>query len=232
MWSLPDINRLNRRAAEQAAQTLAEAAQGPPASQQCECYGCDNHAVYSEPWFDIFSDDPKGLIHTCADHDGSEVGDTFRCATCGRLMADHYTHERYQDSEGNCLACAAAAYFADDDNWLDPTQVKQVVLEPYNPRHNGSNVPLFNTATGVLNIARCKHVLGVKQPLPEGIEFVANAEFDNCTGHQISGDDVLDIIRRLPVGEKFCPVLDAAYQFAVSIGIYVRNSVEKQRRAA
>jgi hypothetical protein len=232
MWSLPDINRFNRRAAEQATQNLADAAQGPPAGQQCECYGCDNHAVCSEPWYDIFSDDPKGLVHTCDEHDGSQVPDTFRCETCNRLMADHYTWERYQDSEGDCLTCAAQKYFADDDNWIDPAGVKRVVLKPYDPRRNGGNAPLFNPKTGVLNIARCKHVLGVKQPVPDGIEFVDNAEFDNCDGHQISGDDVLDIIHRLPAGEKFCPVLDAAYQFAVSIGIYVRNSVEKQRGAA
>jgi len=80
---------------------------------------------------------------------------------------------------------------------------------------------LHDPATGVLNIARCEHVLGVNQPLPECIKFAENFEFDSLDGHQISGGNVLETIRSL--GEPFCPVLDAAYQFAVSIGLYVRR---------
>jgi len=82
-------------------------------------------------------------------------------------------------------------------------------------------LPLFDPATGVLNVARCTHVLSVDQPLPAGIKFVDNAEFDSCDGHQISSRPLLDIIRELDT--PFCPVLDAAYQFAVSIGIYTRR---------
>jgi hypothetical protein len=83
----------------------------------------------------------------------------------------------------------------------------------------------------VLNIARRRHVLGVNQPLPAGIKFHDNAEFDSCDGHQISGDDLLDVIKELG-SEPFCPVLDAAYQFSVSIGIYLRIGAETQREAA
>jgi hypothetical protein len=87
---------------------------------------------------------------------------------------------------------------------------------------------LFDSTNGQLDLARCRHVLGVKQPIPAGVMFAENAEFDSCTGHQISGECLLDVIKRLD--QPFCPVLDAAYQFAVSIGIYLRNSAEVERQ--
>jgi hypothetical protein len=63
-------------------------------------------------------------------------------------------------------------------------------------------------------------VLAVGQSVPKGVKFIENAEFDACTGRQISGRNVAVMIHAL--GEPFAPVLDAAYQFAVSIGLYVR----------
>ncbi len=83
-----------------------------------------------------------------------------------------------------------------------------------------SDLERADPKTGVLNVARCRHVLGVEQPLPADIKFVDNFEFDSMDGHQISGGDMLETIRELSI--PFCPVLDAAYQFAVSIGLYVR----------
>jgi len=116
--------------------------------------------------------------------------------------------------------CAAEVYFAAPENWIQPAAVNQVVLEP-------GHGPFFEPRPGILNVATCRHVLAVKQPLPEGIEFFDNAEFDNCDGRQISGDNLLDVIKRL--NQPFCPVLDAAYQFAVSIGIYIRRSNEQRQ---
>jgi len=139
-------------------------------------------------------------------------------------MVDHYAWERYQVVIGDtvlCLKCAAKQYFSDPKNWIDPKLVKSVVVEPYDPRKNGTNTPLFSPRTGVLNVARSPHVLGVKQPLPRGIAFVENAEFDRMEGHQISGRSLLGVIREL--NQPFAPVLDAGWQFAVSIGIYVRS---------
>jgi hypothetical protein len=139
-------------------------------------------------------------------------------------MVENYTWEYYRveiDGETLCLKCAAEAYFDDEKNWIDPRFVKEVVLVPHDPSLNGANLPLFSPQTGVLNVARCQHVLGVQQPLPAGIKFAENAEFDSLDGHQISGRRLLDIVTDLD-GQPFVPVLDAAYQFAVSIGIYVR----------
>lgn len=211
MWSLPDINKMNKRAAEKAGETIEAAERGPDKEQECEVYHCGEKAENSEPWFDIFSDDPKGLTHVCSEHCSESVEGFFRCEDCHRLVIDHYTWERYE-KEGKCLKCAAEAYFVDRDNWIEPVKVNEVVF---------NNQPdLF--IHGKLNLRRAEHVLGVRQPTPEGLEFVDNAEFDSCDGHQISGDKVLDIIKRCG-DKKVCVVLDAAYQFAVSIGVYIRK---------
>jgi hypothetical protein len=224
MWSLPDIKSLNARAAANVAALKREAKR--KRKPNCEVYGCDCRAVESVEWFDIFSDDPKGLIHVCGEHPADAVEGFFTCEDCQRIVVDHYTWERYQtevDGASVCLKCAAERHFADDDNWIDPRRVKSVVLE-------SNNHTLFDYHNGVLNAARCRHVLGVSQPPPAGVRFLDNAEFDSLDGHQISGRRLLEIIQELD--EPFCPVLDAAYQFAVSIGIYVRRAADEQKEAA
>ncbi len=215
MWSLPDIKSLNARAAANVPALKRKAKQ--KRKPNCEVYGCDCRAVESVEWFDIFSDDPKGLVHVCAEHPADSVEGHFTCEDCQRIMITNYTWELYQVSiEGAtvCLKCAAEQHFADESNWIDPSAVKDVVL------HDGPPTKLFDPATGVLNIARCRHVLGVKQPVPARVKFHDNAEFDAMNGRQISGQPLLDVIQELK--EPFCPVLDAAYQFAVSIGIYLK----------
>jgi hypothetical protein len=226
MWSLPDINKLNAHAAARARQLRTEAAR--KRKPDCEIYGCVQRAEQSTLWFDIFSDDPKGVIHTCPDHGWADDPDLFFCENCERVMVDHYTWERYQvemNGDALCLSCAAKRYFDESRNWIDPRNVTAVVFDQRELR--------FDSANGSLDVARCLHVLGVKQPLPEGVVFHDNAEFDSQDGRQISGENLLEVIQRLD--QPFCPVLDAAYQFAVSIGIYVRanaKSAEGERAAA
>lgn len=224
MWSLPDIKLLNTRAAANLPALRRE--QKRKRKPNCEVYGCTHRAVESIEWFDIFSDTPKGLVHVCENHLPEDGEGNFRCDRCQRILADHYTWERYQTTDGDetlCLKCAAERHFEDDNNWIDPKLVKKVVLEPRGPA-------LFNRKTGVLNVARCRHVLGVSQPLPDSIKFHDNAEFDSMDGHQISGRGLLDIIQELD--EPFCPVLDAAYQFAVSIGLYIRENPSAELKLA
>ena len=224
MWSLPNIKALNDRAAANRRQIQRESKLKTSRKHPCEY--CTRPSTRHLKWWDIFSDDPKGVTHLCEDHyeQGASDDGFFDCARCHRRVADHYTWEQYGVVLGGelvCLRCAAEEYFADVANWIEPKLVKAVVLVPHNPRLNGENLPLFDPTTGVLNVARCRHVLGVSQPLPAGIKFLDNAEFDSMDGHQISGRKLLDIIQELD--EPFCPVLDAAYQFAVSIGLYVRR---------
>jgi len=234
MWSLPDIQRMNERAAAQSRQVKREAAR--KRKPQCSHYGCEQRAAKSFLYYDIFSNQPKGVVHVCdRHHNGLQPDDDelFFCEGCQRVMVDHYAWERYQVVIGDtvlCLKCAAKQYFSDPKNWIDPKLVKSVVVEPYDPRKNGTNTPLFSPRTGKLNVARSPHVLGVKQPLPRGIAFVENAEFDRMEGHQISGRSLLGVIREL--NQPFAPVLDAGWQFAVSIGIYVRSGAGAQLKEA
>ena len=230
MWSLPDISRLNASAAANVKALRREAKR--KRKPQCEHYGCQNRAVESVEWFDIFSDDPKGLVHVCAEHPADSAGDFFPCARCERLMADHYTWERYRTTLNGdvvCLKCAAESYFADEKNWIDPKAVKDVVSRPskfQDPR----SIPLFDARTGIFNPFKCRHILGVQQPIPAGVRFLENFEFDSQDGHQISGGDVREAIRRLAV--PFCPVLDSVYQFAVSLGLYARSATREQTQEA
>jgi hypothetical protein len=223
MWSLPDINRLNASAAAKAHQLRRVAAR--KRKPQCGIYGCNHRAIDSTLWFDIFSDDPKGVIHTCPEHSFEDDPDLFRCENCDRAIVDHYTWERYRvelNGDTLCLSCAAKRYFDESRNWIDPRKVSAVVFRQQEME--------FNAVDGQLDIARCRHVLGVKQPLPAGVVLQDNAEFDGQNGHQISGENLLDVIRGLD--RPFCPVLDAAYQFAVSIGIYLRGGEQQQRKEA
>jgi hypothetical protein len=216
MWSLPDIVVLNARAAANA-RNLKRAARRKR-KPHCEHHRCAQPARRSFLVYDIFSDDPKDVLHLCDNHvgySGDPAEGLFTCAECNRVMVENFTWELYYtwlDGEKVCLKCAAEIYFADDLHWIEPDAVDAVVLAPDGP-------PLF--ADGVLNVARCPHVLGVEQPLPKGVRFVENCEFDNVDGHQISGRDLLQGVRDL--AQPFCPVLDAGYQFAVSIGLYVRT---------
>jgi hypothetical protein len=226
MWSLPNIAAMNARAAAQASKLRRAMRRGPGKRQVCDVYGCGGKAFESVPWFDVFSDDPKGLIHVCTAHSAEDVEEFFVCEGCQRVMIDHITWERYAVQIGNrtlCLKCAAEEYFADPANWIEPKLVKEVGFD-----RNGA--PLFNTEKGFLNLARCRHVLGVEQKPPAGIIFVDNFEVDSTDLHQISGDHPRDIVRQLEA--PFCAVLDAGWQFAVSIGFYIRQPVENLAVAA
>jgi hypothetical protein len=130
-------------------------------------------------------------------------------------MVTHYTWELYyRDTEEGrvCLTCAARRHFGNPDNLVSVSQIQAVTLRP----DGGS--PLFDEATGELNISRAPHVLAVRQPVPDGVEFVENWEFDSLSGRQISGGDMLAELKG--VGGGVFIVCDAVYQFAVSIAAY------------
>lgn len=133
-------------------------------------------------------------------------------------MIENYTWERYE-KDGMCLPCAAKLFFNSKDNWIDPKEVKEIIYE--------QEAPQFEE--GRLNVFAAQHVLGVRQPIPKGIQFIANAEFDGFDGHQISGFDFETKLRSLD--RPFALVLDAGWQFAVSIGIYQRLLTDGERMA-
>jgi hypothetical protein len=211
MWCLPSLDKINAAAVANKKNYDRQIKLKKSVKHSCEC--CGQPSTVHEKWYDIFSDDAKGVRHLCQScaEDGRGDEGYFTCDCCGRLMVENYTWERYE-KDGICLACAAVEYFNNDENLIDPKQVEKVVLEPGKGR-------LFES--GVLNIAHAPHVLGVKQAVPKGIKFVDNAEFDSMDGHQISGGNMLFDIQQMT--QPFYCVCDSGWQFAFSIGLYIRE---------
>lgn len=235
MWSQPDIVRMNANA-KASVRTLREK-QRKPETNECEIdYGHRDEALDSTPhpaayaheYYDIFSEDPKGLVFVCedADEQGMWRESFFDCDNCNRLFVTNYTWENYSteyDDATVCIPCALKLYMADEDNWIDPKLVKKIDLE-------GADKPFFYHAEDqpdgeyTLNLSRVKHVMAVDMPIPKSLVFIDNFEFDSYNGHQISGRDFEVFEQAVDEGyDKVLVVLDAAYQFSVSIGVYVKR---------
>ena len=122
MWSLPNIHRLNEEASR-----LAILNSNKTEKQLCRgerCERCDNKAVHATPWYDVFSDDPKGYIYQCKKHsmEGLPEG-YFYCDRCGRDFIENYTWEYYfhddpETCERICLNCALDDEINNDENWV------------------------------------------------------------------------------------------------------------------
>ena len=220
MWSLPDIKRMNVQAVVEvpSLEQQARTGTGPDGEKlTCDCAGwgggdsCSGD-VYSQLWYDIFSDDPKGIISLCEDHEGyygSPTEGYFTCDDCDKVFVENYTWEMYRvddpdAGETYCLPCAAAHYIENEENWIELTAENIAAVD-------------FDRAR------KAKHVIGVEMPIPKGIKFFDNAEFDSMGGGQISGSTIQDILGAAKDKgyTKALLILDAAYQFAVSIGVYV-----------
>lgn len=218
MWSLPDITRMNAVAAKEAPSLEQQIRTGIGSDgEKLECYCSDwsggpcEGELYHYLWYDIFSDDPKGILTICETHDGyfgSPTEGYFTCKDCERVMIENYTWENYytivDDCTMLCLPCAAERYIADEDNWIELTDENIAAVD-------------FD------RIRRAKHVIGVRMPTPKGITFFDNAEFDSMDGHRISGGGIQELLHQAKdQGEtKALLIVDAGYQFAVSIGVYI-----------
>lgn len=224
MWSLPDIVRMNAEAAS-ARESLLGAVEKHLDSQgnPIQCDYCDSDAVEVTPYFDIFGDDPKGVVAMCPEHHaayGSTPEGYFWCDGCERLMVENYTWELYSactDSGQFCLNCHRENELLEPDNWIFLTEEQIAALNFDRVRH-------------------AKHLVAVGQKAPKDLEFLGNVEFDSMTGGRIRGycsaDDTPDAgvaeIRDLLTQaredghKRAILILDAGYQFAVSIGVYVR----------
>ena len=221
MWSLPDIKQLNAVAASETADLDNALETGYYHGEQIECQckdwginSCGGQVVYYL-WFDIFSDDPKGVLGLCEHHSeytGDPVEGFFTCCYCGRVMIENYTWEKYStwvDSyeEYMCLPCALSLYIREPENWIELTDENIAKIDFEQFRHS-------------------PHLIGSEMPVPDAIKFFDNAEFDSMDGHQISGDTIQVILTRaMDAGySKVLLILDSAYQFAISIGIYVEGN--------
>jgi hypothetical protein len=215
MWCLPNILRLNSEAASNKRKFERAVRTGKLDGKKILCEHADydggncSGPVSRELWFDIFSDNPKGILAQCEyhrDHCGTPEG-YFYCSDCDRTMVTNYTWELYRavvDGEVLCLPCACKRYIADPENWITLTTD---IIEAFDFEQ----------------MRKAKHVIGVEMPVPDEIRFLDNCEFDSSDGHQISGEPIQSILEsaRERRYTKALLIRDAAYQFAVSFGVYV-----------
>ncbi len=227
MWALPDIQSMNVQAAMRASSfweariAAEENEDGSPATCLYGEWNGDQGCVgdlFPHLWYDIFSDDPKGLLWLCDYHEGysgQPVEGYFTCDDCERVMIENYTWERYEhvteDGESLCLNCYAKRVIEDPSSWLEL---------------DGDWADRLNM--GLLRYA--PHIMAHSGPT-HGLDFHGNAEFDSMDGHAISGGGLDGLREKIATLEstgisRVLLVLDAAYQFAVSIGIYTDMNAE------
>jgi len=219
MWSLPDIAKLNQDAADQdkkarlvrCAELLVDHCTEKKA--QCEHHGeeCEGRLT-GYLTYDIFSDDPKGVLFLCEHHYGhygSPDEGYFFCDDCSRIFIENYTWERYDHVEGGevlCLNCHAKRVIANPKAWIVLTDaaINKIDFE---------------------RVRRAPHIIAVDGPT-HGLIQRGNAEFDSMGGQSIgSGNGVEGLKNALRQAKRkghkrALLVMDAAYQFAVSIAVY------------
>lgn len=222
MWSLPSMKQLNQEAESKLFQNKLKRALKTGVLDRkklvCEwadhdtpsrCSGDLRHYLH----YDIFSPLPKGILTLCEHHDGYYGRPTegyFECADCNKVMIENITWERYEhtteDGDSICIPCFAQRVLSDDDRWIVLTDENIAAVN-------------FN------QVRKAPHCIAVQMPIPTGIEFVNNAEFDSMDGHSISGGGVNELKESLKELQtegykRAILILDAAYQFAVSIAVY------------
>lgn len=229
MWSLPDIARLNSHAKDERVALINAVETGYLNGEKLECEHADNSCteqMYHYLWFDIFSDDPKGVLTLCERHDGysgSPTAGYFTCDSCQRVVVENYTWERYEtttdDGDSLCLPCAAERYIAEEANWIE--------LTPENIESLDSN-----------RVRKAQHVIGVRMPIHKQIEPFGNGvTLDSSSGGMVRGLSSADptpdsgvrelrdeLTAAMEDGHKRALlILDGGYQFAVSISVYVEG---------
>ena len=229
MWSLPDIQRMNSQAfqTKKKLENAVRTGRLDRKKLKCEweghsspCEGDLRHYL----WFDVFSADPKGILTLCDHHDGYYGNPSegyFTCEGCGRVMTENYTWELYHaEHHGTqlCLPCFAEEILTDEARWIRLTHENIDALDSDDAR-------------------KAPHCIGAKMPVPKAIRFVNNVEFDSMDGHCISGgglEELKETLRQLKdEGEdRAILILDAAYQFAVSIAVYAETAETRDARRA
>ena len=222
MWSLPTLRQLNAQAESKGYDKKLERAcrTGKLDGEKLVCEWADHddpsccsgelrHYLH----YDIFSDKPKGILTLCEHHDGY-YGDPsegwFTCIDCQRVMIENITWEMYRhdtDDGPICIPCYLQRVMDDDSRWI----------------------PLTDDAINAVTedtLRKAPHCIAVQMPIPvDTIRFVNNVEYDSYSGRGISGggaEELKDTLRDLQAegATRALLILDAAYQFAVSIGVY------------
>jgi hypothetical protein len=228
MWALPNIAVLNEEAHrkavsgefDRAIEELIDPDTGEPAQCMYASEECDG-GLRGELYYDIFSEDPKGVIFLCERHwgyYGSPAEGYFCCSDCGRTFIENYTHEMYSHNTEDgtiCLNCWAQRVINDSSRWIELTEeaIESVDFE---------------------TLRKAPHIFAVGGPR-HGLERIGVVTFDSMTGGRVTGltscesspsggvKEIKKILRRaMEMGyQRALLVLDGAYQFAVDIGVYV-----------
>jgi hypothetical protein len=222
MWSLPDIVAMNNASHENANRLERASRTLKLNRKRLKCDYCDEPAITADLYYDIFSSDPKGLVARCQEHDddyGSIPEGYFYCDACNRLMVENYTWELYHactDSGQFCINCYRENELLNPDNWISLTDIDIAGVSFKRVRH-------------------AKHLIAVGQDTPKGLKFLGNVEFDSISGGRIRGfssaddtpeaglQEIRDLLAQASEDgyKRAILILDAGYQFAVSIGVYV-----------
>jgi hypothetical protein len=183
---------------------------------RCGCYDhakqedCRRKATYIKPYYDIFSDDPKGLVTACDRHeDECESEGYFTCCACERLFVSNYTWELYNKGD-LCLNCYRERELAKPERWIELSPANIAAVTPEQVRKAPHLFAVGQNGT-------------YRKPDVGGVRFIDNVEFDNTDGHQISGGDIKHILTDAHTQgyRRAVLILDACYQFSVSCGVYV-----------
>jgi hypothetical protein len=209
MFCLPAIDQMNATAKKSKKKLFRAVSTHKLDGKVIRCEHCDKKATRVDLYYDIFSDDPKGVIATCDEHEGYTDESYFMCECgCNKMFANNYTWEIYyiDTPQGRMsLNHYADIYLADPKNWITLTD------------KNIAEAVKFE------NLRKAPHLIGVRMPCPEAIEFVANSEFDSMDGHCISGsgelEKALHDLKDQGV-KRAVIVMDASYQFAVSLAVF------------
>ena len=232
MWALPTMKQLNQEAETKLFQDRLKRALKTGTLDRkklvCEwhdhdtpsrCSGDLHHYLH----YDVFSPLAKGILTLCEHHDGyygSPTEGYFECADCQKIHIENITWERYEhtteDGDSICIPCYADRVLNDDDRWIPLTEESIAALT-------------------FAQVTKAPHCIAVQMPVPEGIEFYANTECDSSTGGRLtsssscegSSDGAVSEIQEtlsnaMAEGHtRAILILDGAYQFSISLGLYV-----------
>lgn len=217
MWSLPNIQALNDNAVKEYRASKNKTAKQTLRGQGCMY--CEAKATIYYDYYDCFGDIPKGKIFLCDEHDndfGYSAEGYFHCDGCNKVFIENYTWELYvvnTDDGSICINCAFDREIENMENWI--TSPEQINFDM---------------------VSRAKHIIPVGSTRHENIlKEHGGVTLDNMSGAKVTGfgststrDDGLQELREsaataIKKHGSCILILDGAYQFAVSIGVYTRK---------
>jgi len=227
VWSLPNIATLNARAEAEYRERKDKPETSVLEGKECEHHDCTAPAERLEDYYDIFGDKdvPKGFIPLCGEHSPDDET-YFWCEGCSRYHVINYTWEIYRhiDEDGyeKCLRCHFEEELENEENWI--TDPEELTFE---------------------RLRKAKHLIAVGTKYhEEKLVEIGSVTLDSYSGEEVvgftstsgsreSGPNALKKAARAAILQTFknthkkhkdcIIILDGAYQFAVSIGVYARK---------